>query len=550
MRIMAQSKPLKHPPTLAAVPSDNWLHEKLIPALLIALVIVVMWPLLLGDFTSWDDYRAIVANAWLNPPTLQKVAEFWNPKHPYMDIWIPLTYTLWSAVAAVSYVSTPDPETGAHLNSWTFHGANLAVHVVSVLVVYAILKRVTGKSWPAAAGAALFAIHPVQIEPVGWISGMKDVLAGCLGLISVWQYLLFASNNNCTIVDARLGETSAPRSSEMKCAAAASTRSSSALAHYAIATIAFILAMLAKPSAVVVPLVVFALDRFLSRRPIRSTALALLPWFLLVIPIIFEGRIAQPAPRTQAIAIGLRPLIAADALAFYLYKLFFPLRLGIIYDHTPQAALAYHWAYFTWIAPVVVAAALWIFRRRFSWLIAAVAVFWLAVLPVLGLVPFDFQAYSTVADHYLYLAMLGPALALAMALLNIRKRGAIVAIATILLLLAGRAFIQTWTWRDSISLFSHAVAVNPHACGTYNNLAEAYRSKHDYATALAIFEKGVSLNPDCVPLRIGYASTLATVDRPQEARQQYGIAAKTATGDDAVLVQRGLAQLDKSTHGR
>jgi protein O-mannosyl-transferase len=546
--VMASSKPLQPLPPLPATSSETSASGKLIPLLLLGLMLGALWPLLIGDFTIWDDNRAVVINPWLNPPTLHNMAQFWNPRHPHMDIWIPLTYTIWSAVAAVSYVPTADPETGAHLNPWIFHGANLLVHAVSVLVVYAILKRAAGKSWPAAAGAALYAIHPVQVEPVGWICGMKDVLAGCLGLIAVWQYLLFASgdklNSNQSVIE--------PAAEQSQWATAPLDRNQpipvrEPLLHYMLASLAFVLAMLAKPSGIVIPLVVGALDLFLLRRRLRSVVLWLLPWLLLTIPIIIEGRRVQPAPSTEHVAIALRPLIAADALAFYMYKLAFPLKLAIVYDRTPQAALAHHWPYYTWLAPAAVVIFLWLFRRRFPWLIACVGVFWLAVLPVLGLVPFDFQSQSTVADHYLYLAMLGPALALAMALKNAQGRKVAAIVFALLLLLAGRAFVQAWTWRDAFSLFGNAVAVNPHGCGPYLNLADAYRTKRDYPTSIATYEQGLKYNADCAPLRIGYASTLATIGNSAEARRQYEIAAQTATGGYLTMIRQAVVKLNQES---
>ena len=542
---MALSKPLKNPPAHVPQSSEKSFGERAIPLLLIASILATFWPLFLADFVKWDDHRDIVINAWLNPPTFQKMVEFWNPKHPYMDIWIPLTYTIWSAIADVSYVQTPDPDTGAHLNPWIFHGANLVVHVISVLVVYAILRRATGKLWPAAAGAALFAIHPVQVEPVGWVSGMKDVLAGCLGLIATWQYLMFAwgtndrGSNKSSEIHLRSGATAGPPRPREEGAAR------TPYVHYALATGAFILAMLAKPSGIVVPLVVGVLDLFLVRRRIKSVILWLLPWVLLTYPIIREGRYAQPALHAPKVAIALRPLIAADSLAFYIFKLVFPLKLGIVYNHSPQTVLEYHWAFYTWIVPAAVLVALWIYRKRFPWLIAAVGVYWLAVSPVLGLVPFDFQSYSTVADHYLYLAMLGPALALGMALRNIRSRAMAVAVWMVILLFAARAFVQTWVWHDTLSLLGHAVKVNPYACSTYYNLAATYREKHDYPKSIATFEEGLQYNPDCVVLRINYADILDATDQPEKARREYEKAAQKASPSELWIIQKSLEQMNQ-----
>ena len=232
--------------------------------LLILIIGITYWPLLTADFTNWDDQATLVHNHWLNPPRLEYFADFWNPRHPFMDIWTPMTYTVWSAVAKLAYVPTPDPETHATLNPWDFHGANLLVHVFSTLLVFEIVRRLVGKIWPAAAAAVLFAVHPVQVEPVGWLSGMKDLLCGCFGLLAVHQYLAFAS----------------------------SVEKSPRRWHYIAASAAALAAMLAKPSGVVVPLVVGVIDLAFLQRPIKSVARAMFPWLVLAALFVLEGRFA------------------------------------------------------------------------------------------------------------------------------------------------------------------------------------------------------------------------------------------------------------------
>ncbi|HEX4795940.1 MAG TPA: tetratricopeptide repeat protein [Humisphaera sp.] len=487
-----------------------------LPLLLAIIILLAFWPLLRGEFLAWDDKEAVARNLWLNPPSLQHFAEFWDPRRPFMDIWIPLTYSVWSGVAAISYVPTPDIDTGTHLNPWFFHGTNLAVHLLSALTVLAILRRLTGRPWPAFFGALIFALHPVQVESVGWISGLKDVLAGCLGLVAIWQYLVFT-----------LGSGERDRSGMW--------------VPYLAATAAFIAAMLAKPSAVAVPLVIIALDYLLIGRPIKKIMLAAAPWLVLALPIIWAGKHAQPAAEAFVPTLTQRPLIAADALAFYLYKLFLPLRLGIVYDHTPQAVLARSWVYFEWIVPAIALASGIALRRRAPWLVAAIAVFWLATAPVLGLIPFDFQQYSTVADHYLYLAMLGPALAaayLARQMPSTRAPLAVVAVA-----LATISFVQTWVWQDTFSLFRHSIAVNPNACGLYNNLGEAYRVAGQTDEAMRIFDEGLAHSPHCVVLHITRASLLANLGRIDDAERELRLAQPDATGRLAEFVKIGFSRL-------
>ncbi len=481
-RIESSTRPA--PPQNASPESRG--IERFIPVFLIIAIFATYCPLLTSEFTTYDDNQTIVTNPWLNPPRWESLAEFWNPRKPVMDIYIPLTYSVWAGVAALSYVPVSDPTTGAYLNPWIFHGANILVHCIAALLAFAILRRLTKSPWASAAGAALFALHPVQVEPVAWVSGMKDVLAGCLGLLAIWHYIAFVDS--------------------------AKSQSSRRWIHYAIAILAFACAMLAKPSAVVVPLLACAIDIGLLKRPWRQAIISLAAWLGLTVPIILEGHFAQPASQLGYITpIHLRPLIALDALAYYLYKLLLPIWHSIVYDRTPQSVLRHGWLYFTWIAPVAVALCAWLYRKRFPALITGVAIFWLAVLPVLGLVPFDFQDHSTVADHYLYLAMLGPAIIAAFALARASGRAVIGACIIAIIVMASWSFIQTLPWHDSMSLYRHALTVNPHGWVPRNNLAVLEDNAGHHGLALQLLQQAQQDVPPSVGDRAAQFESLGDV---------------------------------------
>ncbi|MDB5354011.1 MAG: Tetratricopeptide 2 repeat protein [Phycisphaerales bacterium] len=505
-------------------PTGNSPGARYAAALLVLVTVLAYWPLLSSDFTNWDDQETIVHNRWLNPPKLSHFAEFWNPRRPFMDVWIPMTYTAWSAVAAVAYVPTADPETQASLNPWLFHGANLAVHICSVLLVFAILRRLVGKNWPAAAGAALFALHPVQVEPVAWLSGMKDLLCGCFSLLAIDQYILFAQQN------ARARDND-------------SKRSTGAI-YYILAGLAALAAMLSKPAGVALPIVVIVIDIFFLRRSAAATARALWPWLAMAALFVLEGRFAQPPHAHRYVTpLALRPLIATDALAFYLFKLVAPIHLTVAYNRSPSAALAAHWPYYTWVAPLGVAWIACAWRRTFNWVAGAVGVCWSALLPVLGLVPFDFQDYSTVADHYLYLAMLGPALAAGFLLARSSSRPAAVVCVIVLAVLGARSFVQTHVWYDAVSLNRHQIAINPRECAGYNNLAGAYLDRHQVSDAIATFRQGLKVAPQCVPLRVNLAPLLANEGKLEEAEQLFRSAQPYASAEEIARIRDGLAKV-------
>lgn len=518
---------------------------RLLAVLLVVVTVAAFSPLLTAEFSLLDDPQTIGMNPALNPPTLAKLAHVWDPRHPYMDLYVPVTYTVWSAVALIARVDNVTPGEYA-LNSWVYHGLNVALHAAAAVVAFALLRRLVRQPLAAAAGALLFAVHPVQVEAVGWTSGTKDVLWGLLGLVAIWQYLQFAgATGGRKAAAAALGPDALGKADD------APLRP---WAHYAVATVAFVLAMLSKPTAIVIPFVAGLLDVVLLRRPLRRVLPALLPWLLLVVPVIIEGKIAQPAvnnPRQPHVPLAVRPLVAADALGYYLYKLALPARLGIQYDRNPDVVRAHGWHYVTWLAPAAVAAfAVWAWRRRrIDWAPAAVGVFWLGVAPVLGFAPFDFQFFSTVADHYLYFAMLGPALAVAFVLSGRRTaaseaelgdgiarpagRAAWAVAAVVLVALAARSHLQAYHWRDSFALFRHAVDVNPRSNLGWRNLGQAYASAGRTEDALRADRAAAAVDPWS---RGNYAASLANSALTMLAQAEAARAAGRASEANALSV--------------
>src|SRR5207302_3590518 len=128
----------------------------------------------------------------------------------------------------------------------------------------------------------------------------------------------------------------------------------------------FILALLSKPTAMVVPLIAGVLDAIVCGRPLRRVVSWLWPWLLLSAACAAVTKALQPGTEIAVtVALWQRPFVAADALAFYLYKLLDPVWLGMDYGRRPVVVLEqHHWAYVTWLAPAAAALALWLWRRR------------------------------------------------------------------------------------------------------------------------------------------------------------------------------------------
>ena len=216
---------------------------------------------------------------------------------------------------------------------------------------------------------------------------------------------------------------------------------------------------------------------------LRAILLPLIPWFLLAIPIIIEGHRVQPAIDVTDTPWQFRSGIAGDALAFDLAKLFVPLSLGIDYGRTPTAVIDSGAIYGTWIfALVPLAFAIWWARRRPP-LSAGLFIFFVAPFPVLGFVKFEFQHYSTVADHYLYLAMLGPALILAILFSYFRPKNSVIIAAAILIPLTILTVFQTAHWKDDYAIFAHAADVNPKSIAAHPHLAKILAARGETGKA-------------------------------------------------------------------
>ncbi|HVT87288.1 MAG TPA: hypothetical protein VHD56_00395 [Tepidisphaeraceae bacterium] len=450
------------------------------PIILVVSTLIVFSPLLLADFCSLDDSLNIWQNPNLNPPTVASVAYYWS--HEAYGLYIPVTYTIWAGLAMIARVS-PDAF-GVALNPMLFHGTNILVHIAGVLLAFKILELLFNHRTAACAGAMLFALHPVQVEPVAWAAGLKDVLAGMWSLAAIYFFLLWSKGS--------LGWSG-----------------------YLLGTIALILGMLSKPSALVVPLVVFVIEVWLKDRPWRKTILCLTPWFALSLACAVIGKISQPATGVPPAPIWARPLIVGDALAFYLYKLVLPINLAIDYGRRPAYVMGQSWFYFTWLVPTALAILLLRLWRRWRTGIAAGAVFVAALFPTLGLVTFLFQYFSTTADHYLYLAMFGPAMVVASL---IRWRTSLLKPALVVLpLWAVASFVQAQYWKDDISLFQHNLNVNPNSLIALDNLAHAYDMRHQPYTSAEFLQKAVELYPSDVNSQQSLAGVLGELGRTDES---------------------------------
>ena len=406
----------------------------LIVVLLIVLPLATFARVLGHGFVDWDDRTQIYENPDFNPPSPAKIAKYW--RGPHMNLYLPVTYTLWGGLSAVA-------RDGGTLDARYFHATNLLLHIVSTLLVYAILRTLAAEAVPAAIGAAVFAVHPVMVEPVAWASATYTVLSGMFSLLAILEYLRFA-------------------------------RSSGKWTHFAVGSVALLLAMLSKPSAVVVPVIACALDVLLVRKSLRRALATTLIWLLLALPIMLLAKRFQPAAWVEDVPLWQRPIVAMDALTFYVVKILFPFHLGVDYGRFPAFVMTRTVWFAAWIVPAALALIAWRWRRTAPWIAASLICFVAGMGTYLGIAKFDFQYWSTVADRYLYLSMLAVAIAIAFAVASVRRErraAAYVVAVLVIALLAVRSALQTGVWRDTQALFTHTLTVNPDSVIAHNSLA-------------------------------------------------------------------------------
>jgi tetratricopeptide (TPR) repeat protein len=446
--------------------------------LAIAFVTVATFaPVLWNGFTNWDDPVNLTDNPFLVPVSWWGIRQLWVA--PYENLYVPLFYTSYLGDLALG---------GGLPRAPIVHAINLLLHVLSAVAVFGIIRRVLadtaehrrGIPLPALAGALVFAVHPIQTETVAWATGRKDLLSGFFALLAVWSYVGLPAGG----------------------AAGAGSKGRFRL-HYGSALACFVLALLAKPASVAAPAALLALDFFARRRTLRESARLLAPWFVIAgvwVLATAGSQVVSREARAVLTPLWTRPFIAADALLFYVGKILFPTGLAPVYGRTPLRV--YSGAGFWITLPVVLAAGALVFRRR-NLFGAAAGVFVAFVLPVLGLIPFVYQRNSTVADRYVYLSMLGVALAVALAVRFAAARvpaGMRAAAAgcgcAIILLLGGLSFRQAQFWRDSETLWERSIEVAPDAALPHGNLGTIYAKAGRAAEAIREYRRSIELDPN------------------------------------------------------
>jgi tetratricopeptide (TPR) repeat protein len=463
-------------------PSHGW-GASLLLLLLIAATLAAYYPAWHGG-VLWDDDRHITRSDLRSTEGLWRI--WFDPGATQQ--YYPLTHSaFW-----VEHKLWADDTLGYHL-------VNIIVHALTAFLVAVILRRL---AVPGAVLAALiFALHPVQVESVAWISELKNTLSGVFYLGAALAYLRFD--------EGRLKR------------------------HYALAMALFVLALLSKTVTATLPaalLVTFWWRR--GKLSWRRDARPLAPWLALggaagLVTAWIERTMVGAQGSEYQFTLIERCLIAGRVVWFYIGKLFWPANLMFIYPRW-QVSQRVWWQYLYPLALAALLGVLWFLRKRSRAPLAALLFFCGSLFPIMGFFNVYPFRYSFVADHFQYLASIGIIALVAAGLMSLLARVHFhprTAAVSMTLLLGGALAVPTWSqsrqYADAMTLYRSTLSRNPASWMAHNNLGNALQSSGRLDDAIAQYNETLRLKPDFADAYNNLGDALQRQGRLAEAATSY-----------------------------
>jgi len=415
------------------------------------------------SFVAYDDDQYVYENPTVKAGlTASGVA--WALGTFFYANWHPLTW--------ISYLL--DSQLFG-MNPGAFHLVNVLLHTASSVLLFLALYRMTRRPWRCAGVAGIFALHPLHVESVAWISERKDVLSTFLEMIALLFYARYAERPT--------------------------------LKRYLLVSLVFALSLMAKPMLVTFPFVLLLLDYWPLRRihwppelPKERRALLeklpLLAMSLAASILTFRAQHQYGAVVTlEHVPLGARLANAAIAYVAYVGQAIWPANLGVLYPNMPPAMDNALFALIVLFAITVVAL---IFVRTRPYLFAGWFWYLGMLVPVIGIVQVGVQSR---ADRYMYVPLVGLTIAVIWTIggwlerHNTMQRPAAAAAAAILLIFAVAAWRQASYWKDSRTLFERTLAVTSRNYIIQNNLGVVLAREQDNQSAIGLYRKALAVNP-------------------------------------------------------
>jgi protein O-mannosyl-transferase len=443
------------------------------------------------DFVNYDDPHYVYQNTRIiSGINVANVA--WAFTHVHSENWHPLT------------TITHMLDCQLHgLNAGWHHFTNVFLHCLAVVLLFVALERMTGALWRSAFVSAVFAVHPLHVESVAWISERKDVLSALFFMLTLLAYLHY---------------TRAP-----------------SIGRYVTVGLVFAFGLMAKPMLVTLPFVLLLLDywplgRFEARR--SNTVRQLKRLVLEKVPLITLSAVSSIvtflAQRgaigwTEQLPMSERISNAFVAYVVYVRQMFWPARLAVFYPH-PENRLPGWEVSLALIVLVGITAAAFVFRKKAPYFVIGWLWYLGMLVPVIGLLQVGWQGH---ADRYTYLPQIGLYIAVTWAVTDLTRSWRVqrIALAAAAVLIVGalscRAWLQTSYWRDSETLFTHALAVTTNNDVALNNLGIIFLDKGQLDDAISKLEAAIDLRPENAPAHDNLAKALLKKGQVTEAMVHY-----------------------------
>lgn len=382
------------------------------------------------------------------------------------------------------------------MNPMEYHAVQILLHAGAAVLLWRVLRRLPmpGAWW----AGMVFAVHPVNVETVAWITETKNTLPMVFYMTSLLFYLRFDDS----------GDRRA----------------------YGVSLMAFLLALLGKTSVVMLPFVLLGFVWWRRGRITRADIVRTIPFFAValvlgLVTVWFQSNRAIIHTVIRDDAFASRLSIAARAVWFYLSKALIPVNLSFVYPRwtvNPASVLA-------WVPLVALAgafAAAW--WRRHSWgkpVLAALGYFCLSLLPVLGFVNIYFMRYSYVADHWQYVAIVGVIAAavgtIAHLTRHLPRQPVMAAGGVAVLILAGLSFSGQKIYASNETLFSDVLKKNPDAWIAHNNLGLVLAQRGELDRARHHYTETLRLKPDLADAHLNLGNVYAVQKQDEDAILSY-----------------------------
>ncbi len=456
---------------------------RLILAGIILVTVIAFSGVLQSGFTDWDDDTLLTENPDVRVLSFENIQKIFTST--YVQTYIPLTVFSFAVEhALVGY------------KAWVYHFNNLLLHLGVVVLLYATGRALGLRILAAGLGALLFAVHPMHVESVAWITERKDVLYAFFYLGALYGYLKYL-----------------PTGCRRK---------------YFLAVFLGLLSILAKSMALSLPLILFVLDWMQERKFSRWTFLDKLPFFLYVVPI--AGITYAIHSRIPEVSVSQAVLTWIWSLTFYIRKFFWPVALKPLYGYATPVSLSHPEYQIALALFVLIAISLWLGRRHrwyiFAWLYYFLSIFFL--------LRFDHaRDLGIVADRFMYLPSAGFCLWFGYCAerlfiktrLSLWLRGASVLLAGILFTgLSVMTYRQVGIWKNKAMLWERLSEHFPDKAVAYNNQGIAFYEQGDFERALDLYNRSLAIDPHRARVYVNRGNVYALQQAHAKALKDYAAA--------------------------